>query len=289
MTKRSSHEVDEVHFEGRRNQLQNLRFTKMSGSGNDFVFVEPESDLYYPAVAKEICARGHSLGADGVVVADRGPPVHASFFNPDGSMAEMCGNAAMCLARLAHERWGVGPDLEVVTHDWSLRARVDGVQVAVALPHISQPTSVSLEGLQCSYLEVTGVPHAVFISSDVLKLVRSEFEAFGRRLCHDSAFPKGANISVIEASGTRSIKMRTYERGVEAETLACGTGAAAAAVVAEELFGLKPPLTLVPPGGLLRVSFERDSQGVHDLWVEGTAKFIAEGIVHVAIAPQRGR
>lgn len=215
-------------------------FYKMSGSGNDFVFFDARQDspdgLDRPETVQALCARGTGVGADGVVFLEpsRMATFRIRYLNADGSLAALCGNATLCSARLAVELGGAdrkGFDIE--TDAGVLPARfVDG-QPEIDLEPVSEVVAdderVRLaEGESRAGFALVGVPHVVIRVSDV---DRVDVVGRGRPIRRDRSFRQGANVNFVSPRGDDSWRMRTYERGVEAETLACGTGAVATAIL----------------------------------------------------------
>ena len=222
-------------------------FTKMVGTGNDFIVVDtvrhplPALRRRWPAVSKALCDRHHGIGADGLLILQpsRTAEVKMRVLNPDGSEAEMCGNGARCVALyVQHARSRGRPRqgrVRLETRAGVLMGEVRGGQVAMRM---TDPTELRLDqdiqvqGRRFGFGFInTGVPHAVV---PVAALARLDVQGLGRELRHHRAFaPRGTNVDFIEADARRRnrLRVRTYERGVEAETLACGTGVAAAAVM----------------------------------------------------------
>ncbi|HXV17098.1 MAG TPA: diaminopimelate epimerase, partial [Gemmatimonadaceae bacterium] len=210
----------------------------MSGSGNDFVFVDarsdPPGDLEKAEVIQAVCARGSGVGADGIVFlrGDDEATLRIRYLNSDGSLAALCGNATLCAARLAAE-------LGIVAQDQQFSIATDSGLVAArfrdGLPEIDlQPVTELLECFEAEPSEgerrigfaLVGVPHVVVSCDDVS---RAPVVDRGRRLRHHEKLAHGANVNFVSAAGPGRWRIRTYERGVEAETLACGTGAVASA------------------------------------------------------------
>lgn len=219
------------------------RFYKMSGSGNDFVFLdarhEPAGELEGTAAIRAICARGTGVGADGLVVLERGGggddgDVRIRYYNTDGSHAAMCGNATLCTASLA-VRLGTVPTsgFTIGTDAGVVHARIreelpefDLPPVEDAVPGWTAEPPVRGE-LRLGYATV-GNPHVVVRVADI---ERVDVQARGRALRHARALPAGANVNFVGAAADGFWRIRTYERGVESETLACGTGTAATALM----------------------------------------------------------
>ena len=212
----------------------------MSGSGNDFVFVdarsEPPGDLEKGETIQAVCARGSGVGADGIVFLhdDNAAELRIRYLNSDGSLAALCGNATLCAARLAAELGIVGRDRDftIATDSGPVTARFrDG------LPEIDlQPVTELLECFDAELAEderrigfaLVGVPHLVVSCEDVS---RAAVVDRGRRLRHHGRLIHGANVNFVSRARSGRWRIRTYERGVEAETLACGTGAVASALM----------------------------------------------------------
>jgi len=277
-----------------------IAFTKMSGSGNDFVVVDNRSGVLpgdLATFARGVCRRGQSLGADGVVILDvtqdplAGVDFRWTYLNADGSEGEMCGNGAMCGARLAVLR-GIAPArCRFLTPSGVVEAEVDleGEGVAIAMGNVRAPSRAVYQitelGPLTLYPVTVGVPHVVALVEDADAFAdAATFARVGEAIRHDPAFPAGVNVNVVSPAGPDRWRMRTYERGVETETLACGTGAVATAVVVARLGMSEPPVAVVTSGGpTLTVSFERGGDGVsRGIRLRGTATVIAEGVVFPA-------
>ena len=215
---------------------------KMSGSGNDFVFVDGRSsppETWDAARIREMCDRRNGLGADGFAILEPGEAsghIRFHFFNSDGRRAPMCGNGTLCATRMA--RWlelVAADDMVLETDAGEMFTRVlPGPEQRSELklgitPELSRPDGIELrEGEHSIHFTTVGVPHLVLVVADVAAVA---VEQRGRELRHhDAMVPLGANVNFVSRAGS-DWAMRTYERGVEAETLACGTGAVACAAV----------------------------------------------------------
>lgn len=252
-----------------------LRFRKMHGAGNDFIVVRDDAETFptAPAAVARLCAPHTGIACDGLILVR--PPhdpaaadFRMDFVNPDGSPAGMCGNGARCAARFAYEE-GIAPasmrietaaglHLADILPDTQVRitfpSTVNPVPKTLALPvpsALAPPDSMEIHSLN------TGVPHAVIpVPSDLLP--RLDLPRLGSWIRHHPVFaPAGTNVDFIAPPDDPSspIPIRTYERGVEAETLACGTGITASALVAIHLGWTTSPATLrTPSGDLLRVT-----------------------------------
>lgn len=273
-------------------------FTKMSGSGNDFIVIDNRSAiLVEEAIApftRAVCRRGVALGADGVVlIADTRPgdppaDFRWRYFNADGSEGELCGNGAMCGARFAVHH-GIAPArCRFLTMDGPIDAEVTAgasgaalVRIAIADPVPFRPPAtlrIADQSLAFTSLRV-GVPHAVAVVDDADTFGAAAFATIGGAARHHAHFaPDGANIDVIHVIDRRTLRMRTYERGVEGETLACGTGAVASAVIAAARGLVRPPVTVLTSSGRpLRVDFTVERGGARAVSLAGEARVVASG------------
>ena len=263
----------------------------MTGSGNDFVMVDgriTSPEQWTPEDIRSICARGIGIGADGlVVVAPGSTPDSArmTYFNSDGSRAAMCGNAALCSTRLA-ALLGLVPErmrLETDAGTYDSRALAGAERAELHLATVPAPSGprIALEtGESRIGFAIVGVPHVVVVVEDLdaVDLVRR-----GRALRHDPALgTAGANVNFIAPADRRGAwAMRTYERGIEAETLACGTGAVAAACMLREWRLAELPATIITRTGLpLGVRAERNRDGSYnEVWLEGQARLVFRGVL----------
>ena len=234
-----------------------MKAYKYVGAGNDFVLLPdfegrlPDETL--PELARRLCNRESSLGADGLMVLR--PSEHADckmlFFNNDGSAAEMCGNGARCLCRYCHDHGLSGEKQSIETPAGLVTG--ERLEEGIYRVRLNAPTVIRHEP-ELSYLELgdPGIPHAV-VQAD-LSRPREDLREFARTLRHSPAFPKGANVNLYELMGGNSLKLLTFERGVEDFTLACGTGTGATVAALTLLGKVTGKDTQVRcDGGLLRV------------------------------------
>jgi len=273
-----------------------IPFWKMSGSGNDFVVIDNRDGILPQELAssftRAVCRHRVSVGADGVVlIADSVEPgVHFEwrYINADGSDGEMCGNGAMCGARFAMLN-GIAPaECVFRTESGLVHAQVDSdptcpaVRIAIADPgELRSGVELTAAGRDLNLHSITvGVPHAVAIVPDVDAFAPGdELVPIGRSVRHHDVFsPAGTNLNVIAVRDRHTIRMRTYERGVEAETLACGTGAIASAIAATALELTEPPVAVITSGGRpLRVDFTWQDGRASTLSLGGDARVIVRG------------
>jgi diaminopimelate epimerase len=264
----------------------NIPFFKMSGSGNDFIIIDnreqivPEENLSDFIVG--ICRRKMSVGSDGLILIENtdGADFKWRFYNSDGSVAEMCGNGARCAARFALLNQIAGPDMTFQTIAGTISAQVKDKLVKVNVP---SPTDLNLDypiELQGGPLTVssinTGVPHVVIPVEDIEK---AEVFEQGREIrYHEKFAPAGTNVNFVTAGKGSRIAIRTYERGVEDETLACGTGAIAGAIIAALKYGKKSPVDVVTRSGEhLYIYFKASAEGYGEVFLEGDARVIYKG------------
>jgi diaminopimelate epimerase len=257
----------------------------MSGSGNDFIVIDNRQnivDLQQNRLAdfiSKVCRRKLSVGADGLILIEASQKADFKwrFYNSDGSTAEMCGNGARCAARFAYENGISGAELSFETQAGTVRATVSTGGVKVKMPDpfgLKLNLALELDDGPVTINRInTGVPHVVMQTDriDDLNVVR-----LGRQIrFHPSFAPQGTNANFMSAGGENRIAVRTYERGVEDETLACGTGAIASALVAASLQPLNSPVTVKTRSGeLLRIYFKKVADGFTDIFMEGDARII---------------
>ncbi len=269
-------------------------FTKMHGAGNDFVVLDNRflhlSDDELAGLARRFCPRRFGVGADGLLALgpaeEDGHDYRMAYRNPDGSRAGMCGNGARCLARFARAAGLSSEPLTFASDDGVYRASVpDDAEAPVRLfvppPKRFDPARALAAGGTVPYIW-TGTDHTVVFVRDV---ATANVEKIGPRIRHDAALPEGANVNfvqVTEAEPAR-LEVRTFEKGVEAETLACGTGALAAALVARLMDRVGgDEVEVAARGGTLGVGFGLNEHGhVRDLWLEGPAATVFQGMLEV--------
>jgi diaminopimelate epimerase len=265
-----------------------IEFYKMNGSGNDFIIID-NMDLSLDVgdlseFARKVCQRKISVGADGLVVIE--PSEMADFkwrfFNSDGSMAEMCGNAARCAARFVYMKGIAGQKISWETIAGIISAEVNDDVVKAKLTDPSPvDSSIEIEAYGQKFVLDsidTGVPHAVVFVDD---LDNCDVFNQGRKIrFHKQFSPRGTNADFAVVVDRHNIKVRTYERGVEDETLACGTGMVAAALTAAQRGLVESPVdVLVQSGETLRVYFEKQDGLWREIYLEGRVKIIYQGML----------
>ncbi|HEY4272527.1 MAG TPA: diaminopimelate epimerase [Candidatus Udaeobacter sp.] len=279
-----------------------LRFTKMNGAGNDFILIDNragEIDLDRSQIAN-LCDRHRGVGADGVLLLEK-PTNRADFrmryFNADGGEAEMCGNGARCFARFANRVAGAQKTISFETPAGVISAELSGnlvtlrmtepadLRLEVKLPVEAAPRrfsrSQSATGAsRLLHFIDSGVPHVVI---PVPKIDDVDVQCEGAAIRHHKMFsPNGANVNFIEKRGPDKIAIRTYERGVENETLACGTGIVASALIFAATENATGPIHVIARGGdELQVGFETIDGSFRNVTLTGPAEFVFEGTIEV--------
>lgn len=273
-----------------------LRFHKMTGSGNDFVFLDGRttSTTDWPVERiVRVCARRSGVGADGLVILSPAGAgrVRMAFFNADGSRGAMCGNAALCATRLAARLGLVSGDEMVLESDagaFATRCEGQGHRARLNLPDFAAPVlmpGIALgPGERGAWFATVGVPHLVLPVDDVRAV------DLGRRgaelRSHPAVGPYGANANFVSrpggasGAGNSQWAMRTFERGVEGETLACGTGAVAVASTLAVLGQADPPVEIRTRSGLLlTVDLRLHLNQVTEVWLGGEGRLVYEGVL----------
>jgi len=265
-----------------------VEFTKMNGAGNDFVMIDNRElglQLTTEQIQK-ICHRQRGVGADGILLlrlAKGDADLGWDFFNQDGSEGEMCGNGARCFARFAQRHLDGREALSFETLAGVIEARLDGESVTVGLTppldfRIGDRIDTSSGELEIHSVN-TGVPHAVLFVDDADAAMVSKLGHEIRH--HDHYAPAGTNVNFAQRTGDSSIRVRTYERGV-GETLACGTAAAAAALITAKLDKCGSPVSVRVLGGDdLAVAFERDGDVFTNVQLTGPAEFVYSGQIDI--------
>jgi diaminopimelate epimerase len=258
---------------------------KMSGSGNDFILIDHREPFLKEDRLKnfiqKICRRRVSVGADGLILIERSKKADFKwrFYNADGSEAEMCGNGGRCAARFASLKGIAGPSLKFETLAGILSGEVDGKKVKLEMTKpfgLKLDETILVDGEERIFSSInTGVPHAVLFVEDLEGL---DIVPIGRAIRFHPCFsPAGTNADFVRLEKGSQLSIRTYERGVEDETLACGTGAVAAALVAAFKGLVKSPVSIKTRGGeMLAVYFEIEAEEVKRVFFEGDVHVIYE-------------
>ena len=277
---------------------QRIPFVKMHGNGNDFVLIDEFEKILIPEekkpdFVKAVCHRNFGVGADGVLFVQPSEKADARFryFNSDGSEAEMCGNGIRCFCRYVVEEGYAGEEVEVETLVGVLKLTVkrDGWWVRVDMGEVKyQAAKIPAAGegefrrrmrVLDREFEVfaanSGVPHAVIF----LDSLDFDIVPYGREIRFSSLFPEGTNVNFARVIDEHNIQVRTYERGVEDETLSCGTGSVAVAAIAVRHGLAKNPVTIHTKGGILTIELEGGVEGDR-AYMTGTASRVFEGFIN---------
>ncbi|MDD5449213.1 MAG: diaminopimelate epimerase [Candidatus Omnitrophica bacterium] len=267
--------------------MKQVEFVKMVASGNDFVIVDGAKGSMVSKFAKEICDRKYGAGADGLIILEKSKKADFKMriFNPDGSEPSMCGNGARCAALFFVQ----SPKSKVTSHKIKfetkagiIEAEVNRNVIRLKMPNprdiwVNIDLNIGSQFYKVHYIN-TGVPHAVFFVGNCDTINVREV---GRQIRYHKQFqPEGANADFAQIINDKTLKIRTYERGVEDETLACGTGSVASALLAHYLkLTKKSPVAVETRGGeVLKVYFDFKDDRFSDVWLEGSAAIAYKGI-----------
>lgn len=257
-----------------------LDFYKFHGTGNDFIMIDnrhhnfPKNDTI---LVERLCHRRFGIGADGLILLENGGngvDFSMVYFNSDGRTSSMCGNGGRCIVAFAQH-------LNLIKNE-AVFSAIDGVYHAKTGNGIVSLKMQNLPHVELTEEEIflnTGSPHKVIFGEEVEKI---EVKQEGAKIRYSEKYKLigGTNVNFVEQTGADSFKVRTYERGVEDETFSCGTGVTAVAIAANML-GMTPETSIIlqTPGGELKVSFEKLSDGFKNIWLTGPAKFVFKGEV----------
>jgi len=272
--------------------MQGIPFVKMSGAGNDFIIVDNRAGILnritLDEFARGVCTRRMSLGGDQLMIIESptsGGDFSMRTINVDGAEVKMCGNASRCVARYAYTRGIAGARMTIDTLGGPVYARVEGDEARVTLQLTS---AIELERVLIAggerhlahTVQVSGAPHAVVHMDGVARASKESIRRLGTAIRHHPDFPQGINVNFVEVLDGHTLWQRTFERGVEDETLACGTGAVASSVISALLGKVETPVRLRVLGGELSVSFRRQGDAFDEVLLGGPAWFVAEGVLH---------
>ena len=263
--------------------MKPISFYKMSGSGNDFIIIDNREQVVdetkMAEFIKGVCRRKLSVGADGFILIESSDQADFRwrFYNSDGNRAEMCGNGARCAARFAYVNGIAGKSLSFETDAGVVLGQINDERVKVKMP---DPFDLRLDytiHLKNGPLRVSsinsGVPHVVIVKETIEDV---NVVGLGREIrYHDAYVPNGTNVNFIYQRQPGELGIRTYERGVEDETLACGTGSIAAALVTACKLNWESPINVATRGGeSLTIYFHKDNGSFKDIYLEGDARII---------------
>lgn len=269
--------------------MKKIKFTKMSGAGNDFVIVEKQIGICHKKLARNACDRTNGIGADGLIVLDSSKTCDYKMriINSDGTEAEMCGNGARCLAAYIVKNKRPKKNLfSIQTKAGTIMGEANKETAVIRLSDPKNytqdiPLDISGRNIQVNYID-TGVPHViVFVHS----IGHIDVRGIGRDIRFHRRFePRGANVNFVEQESASLVNARTYERGVEDETKACGTGSVASALITylklnPDILNKKKASMKIrtKSSEILNVLFDIIEGNISNVWLKGSAKFIAEG------------
>jgi diaminopimelate epimerase len=264
-----------------------IPFWKMHGAGNDFILVD-DRNMTFPSTDRAwlqaTASRRIGVGCEGIILIQPSQltDFRMRFYNPDGGEVEMCGNGARCVARLAHE---IGAAPEKMTFDTvagPIRAEVRGEQVLLGMTPPKDwvlGETLDLDGRAVPFAAVdSGVPHVVVTVEDV---DQTDVHAMGSAIRYHEQFePAGTNANFVQVTGPHSLRIRTYERGVEGETLACGTGIVASALLSARAGKVSAPVDVTAASGhVIEVDFTLTDEGAENVTMLGPAEHVFEGVL----------
>jgi diaminopimelate epimerase len=276
-----------------------ITFTKLTGAGNDFILIDNRGEaisLPWNILAKKLCDRNFGIGADGLLIVEHASKAdfEMQYFNSDGSYGGMCGNGGRCIAHyyfLTEKRKkttsfsALGETYIATKKSQTISIKMNDV---LMLPNVLS-LCIKRRKLSAYFLDV-GSPHIIIFFDDFQKFVTNKFTfdllpvaELGKSIRENTAlFPLGTNVDFVKKTSVNTIKIRVYERGVEAETLACGTGAVASALIVSWKFNMNSPITIIPKSEeQLTVSFSKKNNSFENIWLDGNAKTVFQGSIFI--------
>jgi diaminopimelate epimerase len=264
-----------------------IRFLKMSGAGNDFILIDNRAKEYvlnWQLLAPELCNRRNGIGADGLLVIEQSDiaDFKMNYFNSDGSFGSMCGNGGRCAAFFIMELIGINNvSFEAINHIYRAKSLNNNIQLQMSEPHslILNHTISDLQADSIIYHSInTGSPHVVIFLKDITDN-DSEIMDLGKNIRHHQLFkPLGTNVNFVQIFSDKSIAIRTFERGVEAETYACGTGSIASAIVYSILYAIESPIKVhTQSKEILIINFLKEGKSVKSVSLTGPARITFKG------------
>lgn len=268
--------------------MNKIPFMKLSGAGNDFVIINnlnktlDSNDSTFDNFVTQVCQRRMSVGADGILLVESADDVdfRMRYFNADGGEVETCGNGARCISKFAYLKGIVSEKMRFQTNAGIYESEIVGDNVKVGM---SDPEDIRInvplrlkDGIHNVGFANSGVPHVVFFVDDLDNT--DVFDLGQQTRYHKNYEPAGTNANFIRIHSSQQIDIRTYERGVEDETLACGTGSIASAVVSATLGKVKSPVSVKTASGIiLKIHFDLEDNQPKNVYLEGDARVIFAG------------
>jgi diaminopimelate epimerase len=262
-----------------KEKIEQIDFLKMSGAGNDFVVIDNRRGTVTEPVAfaRVVCDRRRGVGADGLLLLENSnrSDFQMKYYNADGSYGGMCGNGGRCISRFAYLKEIVASEqmkFDALDHVYRAQILKDDVKLTMKNPSdIRSNEMLPMDGLNLiSHYIDTGSPHCVIFldqNKDILGTLRDlDVYGIGKTIRYHKSFsPNGTNVNFVEGVDSNTIRIRTYERGVEAETLACGTGSVASAILANQIGGVRAPVVVQTQSGeSLQVDFQNRGMSVYE-------------------------
>ena len=258
--------------------METLEFFKYQGTGNDFVMIDDRNEVFdlndHDLIAK-LCNRKFGIGADGLILIRNHQEVDFEmiYYNADGNLTSLCGNGSRCAVKFANKLGVIGNQCEFMTVEGILEAKI-----GKDLVHIKMPDVSGVDAFENHYFLHTGSPHHICFVEDV-----EQYDVFneGRKIRNGAPyFEDGSNVNFVQSLDSSKIFVRTYERGVEDETLSCGTGVTAAALV-KGLEGEPSPISVKTLGGDLQISFEKENNRFENIFLIGPAMHVYSGKIAI--------
>jgi diaminopimelate epimerase len=259
--------------------MSTISFYKYQATGNDFILLDHTNDtklsLGDPNLIQALCDRHFGIGSDGIIVIQKHPSYDFEmlFFNPDGSKS-FCGNGSRCAVHWAYQQGLIGSEASFLSTDSYHKAFMQGEWIYVYLVDVPL-----IKTYQDGYIVDTGSPHYVYLTDQLETLA---IDNLGKAINQDKLFQKsGTNVNFVQLEPNKQIRTRTYERGVFAETLSCGTGVVASALVAAQVGNYTSPIRIQTRGGMLEVGFQKQGDGYTDIYLAGPAARVFEGNYYI--------
>lgn len=269
-----------------------INFVKMQAGGNDFIVFDNRKKILFhkfSQLARKLCKRKISIGADGLLILENSPQnskcdFQMRYFNADGSEADFCANGASCLALFSYKEKIVSRKMNFLAKKGIIFAEIKGEKVKLKLPSprglcLDFPLKVNGKKYVFSFLN-SGVPHAINFVQEINKI---DVNNLGKKIRYHTFFqPAGTNVDFVKIKNRNTISIRTYERGVEEETLSCGTGAVASAIIAGLKNLVSPPVkVLTRSGEILKVYYECNGKQAEEVYLENSPKIVFEGKIEI--------
>lgn len=257
----------------------NYSFNKYQGTGNDFIIIDNRNGAFNPEnfdLVNKLCNRRFGIGADGLILISehKDYDFEMKYYNSDGKPGSMCGNGGRCVSHFAFSLGMAKKETKFIAADGEHEAKIDKNIVALKMNNVSD-----IKLIKGNYFLNTGSPHYIVFVKNVAET--DVFETGKKIRWFDDFAPGGTNVNFVEVT-TDGIFVRTFERGVEDETLSCGTGSTASAI-ASVLSGHTDtnPVKVKTMGGDLSVSFEPTENGAKNIWLKGPAEFVYSGTINI--------